>query len=70
MANTYTTEQGDMWDGISFKVYQSEYYMTDLIEANPQYRETVIFPANVVLVIPEVSPPVPRNLPPWKRVNS
>ena len=70
MANTYTTIQGDMWDGISFKVYKNEYYMSDLIEANPQYRETVIFPANVVLEIPDISSPTPQNLPPWKRVSS
>lgn len=70
MSNTYTTIQGDMWDGIAFKVYQSEYYMSDLIEANPQYRETVVFPANVVLTIPDVTPLTPQNLPPWKRVNS
>lgn len=70
MANTYTTIQGDMWDSISFRVYQSEYYMSNLIEANPQYRETVIFPANVVLLIPEVSTKTKENLPPWKRVST
>lgn len=70
MANTYTTIQDDMWDGIAFRTLGSEYYMSDLIEANPQHRETVIFPANVVLVIPEVLTKATQNLPPWKRVSS
>lgn len=70
MTKTYTTIQGDMWDSISFRVLGSEYYMSDLIEANPEHRETVIFSANVVLVIPEISTPTSQSLPPWKQVTS
>lgn len=66
----YVTVQGDMWDIIAKKTVGSEYYMTELIDANPEHRETVIFPANVRLVIPEASTPVPKNLPPWKRGGS
>ncbi|TEB13360.1 tail protein X [Pelotomaculum propionicicum] len=67
---TYTTIQGDTWDGIAYKTIGSEYYMTDLIEANPAHRETVIFSAGVVLTIPEITTPTTTNLPPWKRVSS
>jgi len=68
MANaTYTTIQGDTWDGISFRTLKSEYYMSDLIEANHQHREIVIFPAGIVLIIPVIETPVSQNLPPWKR---
>jgi len=63
----YTTIQGDMWDGIAKKTLGSEYYMSNLIDANPDYRETVIFSANVRLVIPDVATPIPKKLPPWKR---
>jgi len=66
-ATTYTTIQGDTWDTISFRAYGSEYYMTDLIDANPAHRETVIFSANVTLIIPEIATPTTQNLPPWKR---
>ncbi len=66
----YVTVQGDMWDIIAKKTMGSEYYMTDLIDANPEHREIVIFPANVRLVIPEVSTPESKNLPPWKRGGS
>jgi len=70
MPKTYTTIQGDMWDGIAKRTLGSEYYMSELIDANPEHRETVIFPAGVHLVIPEVPTPVPELLPPWKRSDS
>ncbi|QQE75724.1 tail protein X [Brevibacillus composti] len=65
---TYVTVQGDMWDGIAKKTLGSEYYMTALIDANPRYREIVIFPANLQLNIPDApAATVPSDLPPWKR---
>lgn len=66
----YVTVQGDTWDLIAFRVYGSEKYMTTLIEANPEYRETVFFSAGVKLVVPEVTTPVSSSLPPWKRGGS
>lgn len=63
----YVTVQGDTWDIISYKVYGSEKYMTKLIEANTEYRETIIFGANAKLKIPEIETPIPTTLPPWKR---
>ncbi|MBE3586572.1 MAG: tail protein X [Thermoanaerobacter sp.] len=67
MPKEYVTIQGDMWDGIAKKTLGSEYYMTDLIDANPDYREIIIFPAGIRLVIPDISIPIPQILPPWKR---
>ncbi|GAV21614.1 tail protein X [Carboxydothermus pertinax] len=63
----YITVQGDTWDIIALKVYGSEMYMTKLIEANPEHRETVFFSANVKLKVPEIETPIPTTLPPWKR---
>ncbi|MBO8136806.1 MAG: tail protein X [Desulfotomaculum sp.] len=67
MAKEYVTVQGDMWDGIAKKTLGTEYYMSELIDANPEYREYVIFPAGIKLTIPEVSTPAPNTLPPWKQ---
>lgn len=53
MATTYTTEQGDTFDGIAFKLYGNEGYMKDLIEANWRYADTLIFSAGVELTVPE-----------------
>lgn len=67
----YTTALGDEWDGIARKVYsgirKSDMLVHVLLEANPEYRETVIFSAGIVLVIPP--PPEARvaSLPPWMR---
>ena len=66
----YTTIQGDTWDGIAFRVYEGkggEKLTTILIEANPTHINTVIFPAGIPLVIPEVYYPASKSLPPWVR---
>ena len=67
---TYRTEQGDTWDLIALRMYPSigaEKLMDVLLDANPEHIHTVIFPANVILNIPEVSVPVISSLPAWKR---
>lgn len=65
---TYTTVQGDCWDVIAYKVLGNENYMSQLIEANKQHREVFVFPAGVVLTIPEiVEDTVDKTVPPWRR---
>lgn len=67
MSKTYETIQGDMWDMIAYKLYGRESCMKELLEANEEYRDTAVFPAGIVLVVPEASIPTSKNLPPWKR---
>lgn len=67
MSRTYTTILGDTWDYIAYKTLGNERYMNNLIEVNPNHRETVIFSAGVVLTIPEIEAEIPSPLPPWKR---
>lgn len=67
---TYRTQQGDTWDLIALRMYPkigAEQLMSLLLEYNLEYVHTVIFPANVILNIPEVVVPVISNLPAWKR---
>ncbi|MBR0254088.1 MAG: tail protein X [Synergistaceae bacterium] len=67
---TYITTQGDTWDFIAMKMYPklgAEKLMDILLDYNPDYIDIVIFPANVVLSVPEISEPVVSNLPAWKR---
>ena len=67
---TYITVQGDTWDLIALRMYPkigAEKLMDVLLEANPEYMHTVIFPANVALNIPDVNVPVISSLPAWKR---
>ncbi len=63
----YTTIQGDTWDGISYKLYQTEAYMSELMAANPAHMRTVVFAAGVVLRAPEIASREAVQLPPWKR---
>lgn len=67
MRKTYTTIQGDMWDSIAYKCYGDEAGMHVLMNANETYIDTVVFPAGVVLNIPEYIQPVTSTLPPWRR---
>ncbi|TDL50951.1 LysM domain-containing protein [Paenibacillus dendritiformis] len=64
---TYTTIQGDTWDGIAYKVYGTESQMAELMRANPAHISTVIFSAGVTLIIPPMPANVSDGLPPWKR---
>ena len=63
----YVTVQGDLWDVISHRVYKSEMHIHVLIAANPQYRSVVVFPANCVLNIPEISRSERVSFPTWRR---
>lgn len=67
MSKTYTTVQGDMWDGIAHKCYGDEGGVNALIEANQQYNSVVVFPAGITLQVPEYVAPTTNKLPPWRR---
>ena len=50
---TYTTISGDTWDMIAHKKYGEALYADKIMEANMQYLDYMIFPAGVVLNIPD-----------------
>ena len=58
-----------MWDGIAFKKLGSAAYAEQLIRLNPQYRDIYLFPAGILLQLPEIERTArpADNLPPWKR---
>ncbi len=66
--NTYTTKLGDKWDSIALLQYGNKSFADKLLRANSQYMEIYIFPAGIVLTLPEVTKRGTRAaLPPWKR---
>lgn len=67
MPKTYTTIQGDCWDGIAKRMYDSEDGTNVLLDANEQYADTAVFGAGVVLTVPDYEPPKTDLLPPWRR---
>lgn len=50
---TYTTISGDTWDMIAYRVYRNELWADKLMEANYPYLDYMVFPAGIVLNIPE-----------------
>ena len=54
MTKSYTTISGDMWDKIAFEQMGSVLHTDKLMKANVKYASTYVFPAGVVLTIPEV----------------
>ncbi|MGP8313348.1 tail protein X [Enterocloster aldenensis] len=67
MTKTYKTVSGDMWDSIAYKEMGNEAYTDKLIRSNLKYRHIVIFPAGIVLDIPDVEAEFAAGLPPWKQ---
>ena len=66
----YKTSQGDLWDTISLRVYGTEKLMHLLIEANPEYRNIAVFPANCKLQIPDAPRGERVAFPPWRAGNN
>lgn len=67
MAGTYTTVQGDTWDGIAYRLYGAERYMRYLFEANWPQADTLVFPSGVVLNVPELPEETEEDTPFWRR---
>lgn len=63
---TYTTVNGDTWEGIAYKVYGDSYRMSELLAANPLYTGTFIFPAGIVLKVPIDAANRTPSILPWK----
>lgn len=68
----YTTVLGDTWDMVSFKIWGNEKYAKELVEANLNYVEIVIFSAGTVLNVPDIAINTEdySSLPPWKGVSN
>lgn len=65
----YSTNQGDTWDIIAYKVYGNESYMDELIRANPSQVYVATFPAGKKINVPKIDEQRENNLhkPPWMR---
>ena len=68
MSSTYKTKSGDLWDLIAYNELGNVIYTKDLMEANPEYLDIVIFSAGIELVIPDVnnSDTLTESSPPWE----
>ncbi|MBO5953353.1 MAG: tail protein X [Oscillospiraceae bacterium] len=68
MPKIHITAEGDTFDALALDYYNDEKLASTIIQANPDYCDTLIFDADVSLVIPEVyAVTYPETLPPWRR---
>ena len=63
----YVTMQGDTFDILALDAYNDEFKAVEIIQANPQYGDVLVFDAGVILRIPHLQESAPATLPPWKR---
>ena len=67
MAKTYRTISGDTWSVIAYKALGNSMYMDKLIKSNLEHKDIFLFPAGVILTLPEISAKVSEALPPWRK---
>ena len=63
----HKTKQGETWDLISLMYYETPHKVAELISANPEYSDVLIFNAGIDLVIPQLEAEAVSTLPPWKQ---
>ncbi len=65
---SYTTIQNDTFDIIALDFWNDESKAPLIIEANPEYKNVIVFDAGIALKIPIINTnQVADSLPPWKR---
>ena len=67
--NTYQTVQGDMWDSIAKQAYGTENAMDQLMRANPDLLQVVVFGAGEIVLLPQISAQEAAStaVPPWRK---
>lgn len=65
--DTYQTVQGDTWDMIAKKQYGDEKKMDILMMNNFQLLDYVVFPAGLLVNIPELSNDEKQGWPEWRK---
>lgn len=63
----HKTKQGETWDLISIMYYGTPHKVAELISANSEYSDVLIFDAGIDLKIPQVKAETISTLPPWKQ---
>lgn len=62
----YNPNRGETWDLVAFREMGSEYFMQDLMDANPKYHGIAIFEGTEILDIPYVNEDREYQAP-WRR---
>lgn len=63
----YSTVEGDAFDALAFHVYGAEKMAHEIIQANPDYADVLVFEAGIELKIPLFeNVETPATMPPWR----
>lgn len=63
----YHPNRGETWDLVAYREMGSEYYMQDLMDANPKYHGIAIFEGTEILDIPHISEEGTEYQAPWRK---
>lgn len=64
----HITVEGDTFDSLALAYYNEERLASKILQANPDYCDTLIFEAGISLAIPDINTvEMPNTLPPWRR---
>lgn len=70
MPKTYVTVSGQTWDQIAYEAYGDEHYCDRIMDANRDKLEYFIFPAGIVLQLPDreglIVQTVSSDFPTWR----
>jgi phage tail protein X len=64
-SKTYPTVYGDTFDLISYKVFGTEAYRSNFVDANPSYSSAYVFESGVIIQIPVITKRKTMNPVPW-----
>lgn len=63
----YIAESGDTWDSISFKIYEDEFKVELLMNANKDLMHIFLFGGGERVKIPQLPEDVSSSLPDWRK---
>ena len=63
----YIAKSGDTWDSISFKIYEDEFKVKLLMNANKDLMHIFVFGGGERVKIPELPEDVSSSLPDWRK---
>lgn len=63
----HIAESGDTWDSISFKIYEDEFNVELLMNANKDLMHIFVFGGGERVKIPELPVDVSSSLPDWRK---
>ena len=63
----YIAKSGDTWDSISFKIYEDEFKVELLMNANKDLMHIFVFGGGERVKIPELPEDVSSSLPDWRK---